>query len=122
MTKRILVIANESADGDRLQAAVGGPGDGETQVLLVAPALGPGLFRCIRRLTVRGFRAEATIGDADPVHAAVDALELFPADELVLATNGEHGSNRIVERLAELFDGPILHVVVGSGEPVLAAA
>jgi hypothetical protein len=121
MTKRILVIANETADGDRLQEAVGGPAGGETQVLVVAPTLGVELFRCVQRLTARGFNVESTIGDADPVHAAVDALELFAADELVLATNGEYGASRIVDRLAELFDGPILHVVM-SGEPVLAAA
>jgi hypothetical protein len=124
MSKKILVIANETAASDRLQAAIGGPTGGATQVLVVAPALDSRAARrrlnaCVARLAARGIEAEVTIGDSDPLHAAIDALHVFPADEIVIAM--EHRSNRLVERVAEHFDGPILHVVVEE-EPVLAAA
>jgi hypothetical protein len=142
MAKKILVIANETAASDQLQAAVGGPNDGSTQVLVVAPALNSGLRHgsdtgaaeeaargrlrvCIARLTARGIRAEGTIGDSDPLHATIDALQLFPADEIVISTQAEQRSNwlakRLVERVADHYDGPILHVVV-DGEPALMAA
>lgn len=143
MAKKILVIANETAASDQLQAAVGGPTDGSTQVLVVAPALNSMLRHwcsdtgaaeeaararlrvCIAWLSARGIRSEGMIGDSDPLQATLDALHLFPADEVVISTHPEHRSNwlakRLVERVAEHYDGPILHVVV-EGEPALLAA
>ena len=143
MAKKILVIANETAGSDQLQAAIGGPTDGSTQVLVVAPAVNSGLRHrwsdagadedaararlrvCVARLAARGIRAEGTIGDSDPLHATIDALQVFPADEVVISTPPEDRSSRLVkrlvERVAEHYDGPILHVVV-DGEPALMAA
>jgi hypothetical protein len=142
MSKKILVIANETAAGDELQAAIGGPG-GATQVLVVAPALDSRVRRwhsdsgaaeqaararlrtCLARLAARGIEAEGTVGDGDPLHAALDVLQVFPADEIVVSIHPENRSywpaRRLVERLAEHFDGPILHVVARE-EPALAAA
>jgi hypothetical protein len=117
MTKHILVIADGTATGDELQAAVAGPGGGATRVLVVAPAL-HSTRSCIARLAARGIHAEGTIGDGEPLRAAIDALRLFPADEVVLATRD---SDRLVERVAEHFDGPILDVV-GARQHRLAAA
>jgi GNAT superfamily N-acetyltransferase len=143
MAKKILVIANETAASDQLQAAVGGPTDGSTQVLVVAPALNSRLRHwcsdtgaaedaaharlriCIARLAARGIRASGRIGDSDPLQATIDALHFYPADEIVISTHPEHRSNwlakRLVERVAEHYDGPILHVVV-DGERALVAA
>jgi hypothetical protein len=125
--KNILVIANETATSDQLQTAIGGPG-GSTRVLVVAPTLDTRSARrrlntCVARLSARGIQAEGTIGDSDPLHAAIDALHVFPADELVIATDQRSNwlARRLVERVAEHFDGPILHVVVDE-EPALAAA
>ena len=143
MTKKILVIANETAAGDQLQAAVAGPAGGSTQVLVVAPALNS-RFRhwcsdtreaeaaalarlriCLARLASRGIRAEGLVGDSDPVQATVDALHVFQADEIVISTHPEYRSNwlarRLVERVAEHYDGPILHVVVGAEQELAAA-
>ena len=65
------------------------------------------------------------IGDADPLQAALDALALFPADEIVVATHPEGRSNwlarRLVERLCETCDLPILHVTVRPEVLTLAA-
>ena len=142
MAKKILVIANETAPSDELQTAVSGPG-GLTEVLVVAPVLnsrlrhwcsdtgaaedaaGARLRVCIGRLAARGIRAEGTIGDSDPLRATLDALRLFPADEIVVSTHPEHRSNwlakGLVERVAEYFDGPILHVVVDEERALVAA-
>ena len=65
------------------------------------------------------------IGDADPLQAALDALALFPADEIVVATHPEGRSNwlacRLVERLCETCDLPVLHVTVRPEVLALAA-
>jgi hypothetical protein len=143
MTKKILVIANETAASDELQAAVGGPGDGSTQVLVVAPALNSRLRYwcsdtgaaeeaarnrlrvCVEQLSARGIRAAGTTGDSDPLQATLDALHFYPADEIVISTHPEQRSNwlakRLVERVAEQYDGPILHVVAHGDRVPLAA-
>lgn len=123
MTKRILVIANEIGARDELEAAIGGP-HGATQVLVVVPAVDERTARlelgsCVARLAARGLHAEGVVGDADPLHATIDALEVFAADELVIVTEPE--TRRLVERVAAHYDGPILHVVA-SRERMLTAA
>jgi hypothetical protein len=144
MNTRILVIANETADSGPLNevviAAARGP---RARVLVVAPALNSRLRhwvsdsdaahaaarerlgRCLRRLERAGVEAEGMIGDSDPLQATVDALHLFPADEVVIATHSEHRSNwlarNLVERVAERFDGPIVHLVVDAELELLAA-
>jgi hypothetical protein len=144
MAKKILVIANETAASDQLQAAVRGPTDGSTEVLVVAPALYSGLRywssdtgaavdaalsrlrTCIGRLAARGIRSSGTIGDSDALQATIDALQFYPADEIVLSTHPERRSNplakRLVDGVAEHFDGPILHVVVDEERALVAAA
>ena len=56
------------------------------------------------------------VGDADPVQAAADALHVFPADELVIATHPEGRSNwlarGVVERARRRFGSPVAHLVV----------
>jgi hypothetical protein len=142
MTKKILVIANETAAGDELESAVRGPDDGSTEVLVVAPAVNPALRLwssrtgkadaarrrarfCVEHLSARGLRATGTVGDGDPLQATLDALRGFAADEIVILAHPEHRSNwlanRLVERVAEHYDGPILHVVA-HGERALMAA
>lgn len=143
MAKKILVIANETAASNRLSAAVGGPTDGSTEVLVVAPALNSRLRHwssdtraaedaalerlriCVERLSARGIQAEGAIGDSDPLQATLDALHLYLADEIVIATHPEHRSNwlakNLVERVAEHYDGPILHVVVDEERALVAA-
>jgi hypothetical protein len=127
MTKNILVIANETAAGDELQRAIGGPG-GSTRVLVVAPTLDSRSARrrlntCIARLTARGIQAEGTIGDSDPLHATIGALHVFPADEIVIATQPRSSwlAQCLVDRVAERFDGPILQVVVDEDRALAAA-
>jgi hypothetical protein len=145
---KILVVANETVDSDRLhdvvRAAAGAP---RAQVLVVAPALNTRLrhwlsdndaareaaqtrlIRCVGRLAALGVDVNGMIGDSDPLQATLDALRVFPANEVVVATHPEYRSNwlarHLVERMAAHFAGPIVHLVVAeepSRRPQLAAA
>src|SRR4051794_5778323 len=106
--RRILVISNETVTGTVLPEAirfraknVGG------EVLVVAPALNSRLRHwmsdtdaarraaeerlqaSLKRLTAAGIRARGQIGDGDPLQAIADALSVFAADEIVIATHPE---------------------------------
>jgi GABA permease len=141
---RILVIANETVESDDLHHVVRTAADlPGTQVLVVAPALNTRLrhwlsdsdgareaarrrlARCVARLEQQGVEANGLIGDSDPLQATVDALHLFAADEIVIATHPEHRSNwlarHLVERVTERFDGPVCHLVVEGEQELLAA-
>jgi len=140
--RRILVVANETVTRGALRGVVD-IGDHEAQLLVVAPALtGRLAFRTsddtgARRdgeerlrgtlavLDDEGLDAEGVVGDADPVRAIDDALRLFPADEIVVATHPEPRANwlarRVVSRARLQFKQPIHHVVL-DGPPVQAAA
>ena len=131
----ILVIANETAEGDALhdlirrRAAIAA-----TEVVIVAPALnsrlrhwasdedgarhraGERLERSLVRLEASGVGARGWIGDADPMLAIEDALGVLEADELIVATHPEPRSNwlahRLVERARETLALPVTDVVV----------
>ena len=142
-TRRILVIANETLGGAALHVAVTASARDGGEVLVVAPALNDRLHHwlsdsddarrraserllaCLAALESADVDAEGMIGDADPLQAALDALALFPADEIVVATHPEGRSNwlarRLVERLCETCDLPILHVTVRPEVLALAA-
>jgi hypothetical protein len=133
--RRILVVANETVDGTVLHEAirfrarnVGG------EVLVVVPALdtrlrhwmpdGDGargdaeqrLARSLDRFRAAGIRARGQIGDSDPLQAIADALLVFAADEIVIATHPERRSEwlarDLVARARARFDAPVLHIVV----------
>jgi hypothetical protein len=133
--RRILVISNETVTGTVLHEAirfrarnVGG------EVLVVAPALNSRLRHwmsdldaarraaegrlaiSLERLTAAGIHARGQIGDGDPMQAIADALEMFAADEIIIATHPETRSHwlahDLVFRARARFDQPILHIVV----------
>ena len=133
--RRILVVANETVDGTVLHEAirfrarnVGG------EVLVVAPALDTRLrhwmpdsdgarrdaeqrlARSLDRLRSAGIKARGQIGDSDPLQAIADALLVFAADEIVIATHPERRSEwlagDLVARARVRFDAPVLHIIV----------
>lgn len=135
---RVLVVANETAESSTLHLAVGAEvEDGGAEVLLLAPALNSRLRHwlsdddgaraaarrrlqtSLRSLADRGVSAEGVIGDADPIQAIEDALALFPADRMIVATHPEERSNwlahDLVSRASERFGLPITHIVVDEG-------
>jgi hypothetical protein len=133
-TRRLLVVANESAAGDDLRAAIGAHAGGGTDVLVIAPALNTRirfwagddrsarrraeerLESSLRSLAAAAIDAEGFVADADPLLAIEDALRLFDADRIVIATHPEDSSNwrarGIVGRARQRFGRPIEHVVV----------
>jgi hypothetical protein len=143
-TKRILVVANETVEGAQLHETVRVLGNGSAEVHVVSPALNSRLrhwisdvdqarhaaedrlAKCLGRLRGAGLDARGSVGDSDPLQAIADALHFFPADEIVIATHPEARSNwlerDLVVRARSRFALPVVHVVVGSPEPLALAA
>jgi GNAT superfamily N-acetyltransferase len=132
--KRILVVANETIEGEVLHEAIQESDAAEVHV--IAPALNSRLRHwfsdedeahrsaedrlaaCLARLRNAGLEARGSVGDGDPLQALADGLHFFPADEIIIATHPEGRSHwlarNLVERARSRFAQPILHVVVDS--------
>ena len=134
-TQRILVVANETVGGQVLiETLTHLAATCDAEVLALAPALNSRLAhwtssddaarrdaetrlaRCIGLLAGAGVHAEGVVGDADPVRAMEDALRLFPADQIVIATHPEERSNwlarDVVTKARSSFGRPVVHIVV----------
>ena len=108
---------------------------GDAEVFVVAPALnsrlrhwlsdedgarrraGELLATYVDRLERAGAHARGSVGDADPVQAIADALVTFPADEIVIASEGSL-ADKLRSRARERFTQPVLR----SAEPLSHAA
>jgi GABA permease len=133
---RLLVIANETVQGEALLAEIRDRcHERKCEVLVVTPALAASrtshwtsdideaieLARQRMELSLieirqLGLKARGEIGDSDPNMAIEDALRVFPADEIVISTHPparsrwlEHG---VVDKARDQIDLPITHVVV----------
>jgi hypothetical protein len=131
-TRKVLVIANETIEGQVLHDVIAGWSN--TQVFVVAPALNTRichltsdedrarreaagrLIATLAALHDAGVDVEGWVGDADPMTAIADALAVFSADELLIATHPEHRSNwlaqDLVGRSCARFSLPVAHIVV----------
>src|SRR3954462_6197648 len=132
---RVLAIANETVAGDALHQVIADHAcNCPTDVLVVAPALNSRLrhwmsdedaarnaaeerlARSVERLDADGIPVYGWVGDADPLEAIADALAVFPADQLIIATPPERRSNwlarDVVRRARERFELPTVHVAV----------
>ncbi|MEA2183906.1 MAG: hypothetical protein QOF69_3091 [Solirubrobacteraceae bacterium] len=139
---RVLVVANETVDGDALHDLIAAR---DIEVHVVAPALntrlrhwtsdedralreaGGRLAACVDTLDNAGIPVKGRVGDADPMRAIADALVCFEADELLIATQPEHRSNwlarNLVSRACDRFALPVVHIVVDHvAAPVTRAA
>src|SRR5215208_5031703 len=136
MSKKILAVVSEPVSGDALKSAVGADAD-DAEVLLVAPALqsrrrwlladpDPAIERAervqeetVERMDEQGVDAAGDTGEADPLLAIQDALQTFPADEIVLFTHPGSDANWLEEGLVEdaqdRFDRPVRHREVEPG-------
>jgi GABA permease len=135
---RILVIANRTCPCPTLADEVARrANDTSIDVLVVAPALNSRLRHwlsdvddavvraherldlAVAELRKRGISARGEVGDSDPLLAIADALALFPADEIVIATLPPGQSNWIerglIEHARTRFDLPITHLVSSYG-------
>jgi hypothetical protein len=144
-TRRILVVANQTASGRELLEEIANRCRGHRcEVMLVSPALvgshaahwasdvdeGRGLARermarSITALRGVGVEVRAEVGDPDPNMAIEDALRVFPADEIVISTLPPEQSrwleHEVVERTRREVDLPMTHVIVNL-EPDRTAA
>lgn len=135
-TRRILVVANQTAAGRELLEEIGNRCRGrKCEVMLVSPALvgsraerwasdiDEGLdlarermARSVTALRGVGVEVRAEVGDPDPNMAIEDALRVFPADEIVISTLPPAQSrwleHEVVERTRREVDLPMTHVVV----------
>lgn len=133
MASRVIALASEPVSGDALRAAIGDRAD-EAEVLVVAPALNsklrfwmsdpdPAIERAeavqeetVERMDEEGIDAAGDTGESDPVLAIQDALQTFPADEIVLFTHPRGKRNwleeGVVEEVEERFGLPVAHLVV----------
>ena len=143
--RRVLVVANETVEADVLRDTLAANA-GVSEVVVVAPALNSRLrhwtsdedaaraaaearvARGLAQLAELGVRSDGWVGDADPLVAIEDALVVFDADELLIATHPEERSNwlahDLVARACARFSLPVVHLVVADAavRPELAAA
>lgn len=134
--RHVLIAANEAIDDSRLAERIvrrvereggeraGGDGDGDAEVLVVAPALNPRLAHwavdvkdaradaarrletSLARLRWAGLEAHGSVGDSNPVLAIEDVLREFPADE-VLVIAGEATDGDLATELRQRLDRPV---------------
>jgi len=133
---RLLVVANETVEGEALLGEIRERCRGRrSEVLVVTPALPSSraahwasdideaveLARQRMELSLiaigqLGLKARGEIGDSDPNVAIEDALRVFPADEIVISTHPPERSRwlerGVVEHARERIELPITHVVV----------
>lgn len=146
---RVLAIVTDPVDGQEpIEELRKGSEGSEIEVRVVVPAVEENAFRhalgdidgpakraeetlhaTLAALRERGVDAWGSVGDADPVLAAEDALRDQPADEvLIFEHDGEHAlwfEDGLFERAQESLEPPLRMVVVegldGSGpEHVIA--
>jgi hypothetical protein len=131
-TWRILVLADETLAGPRLQEVIVRLADGVAEdVLVVCPVMRAGTLgggptgdstsaaarvqAAVAALRAAGVEARGQLGDSDPVVALAAALEGFSADEIVISTHAAGHSpwleRDIVAAAGGAFDGPVTHVV-----------
>ena len=134
---RILVVANETVGGRALLEELRARSQGRrSEIFVVVPAIASSrlehlahdvdsalaearerLSRSLAAMSSAGLRARGEVGDHhDPNTAIEDALQAFPADELVISTHPPERSRwlegGVVERAREEIPLPVTHVVV----------
>ena len=133
MGSKILALVSEAVSGDALRSALGDDA-ADAEVLVVAPALiskkrliladpDGAIERAdevqeetVERFDEAGIDAIGDTGESDPLLAIQDALQTFPADQIVIFTRREGKQNwledDVVAKAAERFDPPVSHLVV----------
>jgi len=132
---RILVVANESLEGEDVRAAILGHAKLRPELMVVAPVLvsrthfvttdvDKEMDQARERLDLtldwartHGLRARGHIGDPmHPMLAVEDDLRRFGPDEVIVATHPAESTNwqeaDLMARLRAELDVPVTHVVV----------
>jgi hypothetical protein len=134
-----LVIANKTSSGEELLERLKAKAAEDSPHLFIAvvpQANGSGsapvearerLASMLDRLHAAGLLGSGMIGDPDPYTAAMNALELFHVDDVVISTlPGERSGwlrAKLIERVRSATSAPVEHVVVDPlGESMAATA
>jgi hypothetical protein len=124
-----LVLASKTSSGEelieRLSQKAGDDPRGRLFIAVVPQQDGSGgaprearerLARMLDRLHEAGLLSSGMIGDPDPYTAAVNALELFRVDDIVISTLPDERSGwlraNLIERVQSATSAPVEHVVV----------
>ena len=134
MARKVLAVVSEPVSGRALKSAIGAEQAEAAEVLVIAPALDSRVRfwtsdsdeaidraqavqeETVERMSEEGVDAVGDTGESDPVLAIHDALQTFPADEIVLFTHPDGRRNwleeGVVEEASERFEAPVRHVLV----------
>jgi hypothetical protein len=125
--KVTLVLASKTLGGEELLNRLKQKAGGERRLFVVivpqpdgsgtAPQLARArLATMLDRLHSEGLVGSGMIGDPDPYTAAVNALELFRVDDVVISTLPDQRSGwmraNLIERVQHMTSAPVEHVVV----------
>ncbi len=137
-TMRVLVVTSEPVSAAQLRKALPGDADSsDVEVMVVAPALqrSPLKFwladvddaiaeaqrterETVQQLRQEGVQAQGDTGESDPEQAIQDALQTFPADEILVFTHpeGEEHYREDIDlgELEQRFKLPVRRATVGS--------
>ncbi len=124
----------DGAGGDGAGGSDGGAGEQRLFIAVVPQQDGSGdaprqararLAAMLERLRGVGLVASGMIGDPDPYTAALNALELFRVDDVVISTLPDQRSgwmrSNLIERVQHATPAPVEHVVVNIQETPAAA-
>ena len=134
---RVLIVANRTATSPALLAELQDCADGGPVIFrLLVPALNSRLRDWLSDtdeawstaltyaehaqsvMTKHGLSVDIEIGDSVPLVAIADALERFPAEELIISTPPATRCHRLerdlCRRARQQFDLPVLHVVTAA--------
>ena len=131
-----LAVANRTASGDELLAALRAKAQSETHMegrlfIVVVPLEGGDghaarrartrLKLVLDRLHAAGLFAAGMIGDPDPFTAIMNALQYFRVDDIVISTFSETKSgwlrSDLIARVQSATGKPVEHVVHGDAAP-----
>ncbi|HTZ85171.1 MAG TPA: hypothetical protein VMB05_00755 [Solirubrobacteraceae bacterium] len=137
--KVTLVVASKTLGGEELLTRLkekAGSGERRLFIVIVPQPDGSGgapqlararLATMLDRLHSEGLLGSGMIGDPDPYTAAVNALELFRVDDVVISTLPDERSGwmraNLIERVQHMTSAPVEHVVVDlQASPATASA
>ena len=127
--RRILVVANQTVGGDPLiEKLKAKAGESPSTFVVILPQGEAGehgdahqrLAHTLERLNSEGLEAVGQVMDPDPFTAIQNALQFYPADEIVISTFPETRSgwmrSDLIQRVERTTSKPVEHVVVEPDE------
>jgi hypothetical protein len=127
--RRVLVVANQTVGGEPLiKRLKESAADSPATFVVILPQGETGehgdahqrLAHTLERLNSEGLEAVGQVMDPDPFTAVQNALQFYPADEIVISTFPETRSgwmrSDLIERVKRITAKPVEHVVVAPEE------